>query len=357
MREQKKNYIPFIAGMATMVLLVCLISASLAKEDPPAQPQPDAAASKIVCGQAGIALFGEQYAAPGETVRTREGAEIPKTLTYTDENGEAHYYVEAGTIAEILDVSLGAEYRGELNCVDFGSQCYRDEQGEPLLKEEGEGAGEEIWWSSEPPIDFHVYTVTIDGQTMAVASGMPITGNGTEVTLTTGYGGELPEDLPKERREQMQAEEASRWAEWIKNTPLKPEYGATGGMYTEADPAEMDMSSFSGRSMDAQLFTGSTDVEHTFAFTPLLGEYAAITIENDGETDVQIVVTRPCTIGSDHDSFGGVRIPAGGKLTRAFRIDENLPLENRLTVHARAMAATGTPVRVKLTAEQYRFSK
>lgn len=286
-----------------MVLLVCLISASLAREEAPTQPQPDAASSKIAYGQARIALFGEQYAAPGETVRTRKGAEIPKTLTYTDENGE------------------------------------------------------EIWWSSEPPIDFHVNMVTINGQTMGVASGMPISTNGTEVTLTTGYGGEFLEDLPKERREQMQAEEAAHWAERIKNMPLKPKYGVTGGMFTEADPAEMDMSSFSGRSMDAQLFTGSTDIEHTFAFTPLLGEYAAITIENDGETDVQIVVTRPCTIGSDHDSFGGVRIPAGGKLTRAFRIDPNLPLENRLTVHARAMAAAGTPVRVKLTAEQYRFGK
>ncbi len=42
------------------------------------------------------------------------------------------------------------------------------------------------------------------------------------------------------------------------------------------------------------------------------------------------------------------------KIMRAFRIDENLPLENRLRLRASAMAVD-EPTQVILTAEQYRL--
>ena len=45
-------------------------------------------------------------------------------------------------------------------------------------------------------------------------------------------------------------------------------------------------------------------------------------------------------------------LPAGGKITRAFRIDENKPLQNQLELVAKPLGPGG--VSVKLTAEQYR---
>ena len=109
MNRTKKNYIPFIAGMATMVLLACLISASLAKEDKP-EAKSAAAEPGLAVSEAGVALFSDQRVAPGEKVQAENGAEIPAVLTYTDEKGEIHYYVEAGMIGDILDVALGVTY-------------------------------------------------------------------------------------------------------------------------------------------------------------------------------------------------------------------------------------------------------
>ena len=123
-------------------------------------------------------------------------------------------------------------------------------------------------------------------------------------------------------------------------------------MYTEVDPAEMNLGSISGRSMDGQEFKDENNIEHTFAFTGLLGKYAAITIENTGASEAQISVHRLQTVGHGMDVFSGIYLPAGGKITRAFRIDENKPLENQLQVQAKPLGPGG--VSVKLTAEQYR---
>ena len=129
MNRTKKNYIPFIAGMATMVLLACLISASLAKEDKP-EAKSAAAEPGLAVSEAGVALFSDQRVAPGEKVKAENGEEIPAVLTYTDEKGEVHYYVEAETIGDILDVAVGVNYHEDINCVDFGAKLYLDENGE-----------------------------------------------------------------------------------------------------------------------------------------------------------------------------------------------------------------------------------
>ena len=44
------------------------------------------------------------------------------------------------------------------------------------------------------------------------------------------------------------------------------EYGKTLGMYTEADPAEMNLGSISGRSMDGREFKDEYEIEHTFPY-------------------------------------------------------------------------------------------
>ena len=53
----KRNYIPFIAGMSTMLLLVGLVGASLAGETrPPAVPQSGTLNGQVAYGEAGVAL-------------------------------------------------------------------------------------------------------------------------------------------------------------------------------------------------------------------------------------------------------------------------------------------------------------
>lgn len=69
-------------------------------------------------------------------------------------------------------------------------------------------------------------------------------------------------------------------------------------------------------------------------------------------TLVQIALSRPSTVGNGTEGSLSVWIPAGGKITRAFRLDEARFLENCLTVRANALGWDG--VSVKLTAEQYR---
>ena len=141
MNRTKKNYIPFIAGMATMVLLACLISASLAKEDKP-ETKSVAAEPGLAVSETGIALFSDQRAAPGEKGKAENGAEIPAVLTYTDEKGEVHYYVEAETIGDILDVCYGVNYHEPLNCVDFGAAPFVGSDGKVSVKPDRSGSTE-----------------------------------------------------------------------------------------------------------------------------------------------------------------------------------------------------------------------
>lgn len=349
MNRTKKNYIPFIAGMATMVLLACLISASLAKEDKP-EAKSVAAEPGLAVSEAGIALFSDQRVAPGEKVRAENGEEFPAVLTYTDEKGEIHYYVEAKTIGDILDVSIGVNYHENINCVDFGAAPRLDENGEPRLDSI---TGEPAWAAGDVVCDIqYMLTTDKDGKKIATAYGSNYTSGGYTYTANTGtrtgpIAGETEEEwiARKERLRQV--------------TPLmKVEYGASGGMYTEVDPAEVDMSSWSGTAMKDQKFQSDEegDIEQAFFFTPYLGEYAVITIENTGTKEATVVFTRPCTVGNrTDDTFAGVRIPAGQKLTRAFRIDYDRPLENQLRL--KAYNYLDEAIELTLTAEQYRFGK
>lgn len=120
----KRNYIPFIAGMSTMLLLVGLVGASLAGETrPPAVPQSGTLNGQLAYGEAGVALFGKEQVPAGAAWTTEDGAQIPTVLTYTDENGEDHYFISAETAAEVLDMVYGAVYREDLNCIDFGTEA------------------------------------------------------------------------------------------------------------------------------------------------------------------------------------------------------------------------------------------
>lgn len=72
-----------------------------------------------------------------------------------------------------------------------------------------------------------------------------------------------------------------------------------------------------------------------------------------------ILVHRPHSIGQDtgpENNFSTVRIPAGGKLMRTFRMTDrgNAYLQNKLLV--RASTVDGSAVSIRLTAEQYSAS-
>ena len=191
----KRNYIPFIAGMSTMLLLVGLVGASLAGETrPPAVPQSGTLNGQVAYGEAGVALFGKEQVPAGAAWTTEDGAQIPTVLTYTDENGEDHYFISAETAAEVLDMVYGAVYREDLNCIDFGTEAAVDAEGNPRL----DGNGQPIYWTGAEFFSRRT-TQNEDGTERIVAIGDQKAeiqvGDGTSVIV--GHG--LEEDSPSGR--------------------------------------------------------------------------------------------------------------------------------------------------------------
>ncbi|MCI8398832.1 MAG: hypothetical protein HFF90_05475 [Oscillibacter sp.] len=341
----KKNYLPFAAGMLTMVLLAVLVSATLAKnETHSGQISPE-----VSYGQVGVGLFLREQVAAGESRTTEKGASVPKVLTYTDEKGEDHYYIEAETVAKIFDVGEGVHYREELKRVEFGATplvtvssdeaTFRVEiDGEPVEMEgNGEPAldedGNPRWWTAGERHDFR--TMEVDGVVIGYG-------------VSPGPGGYWY----KWRTNDVKRDKET-WENLRARAPRVPEYGVKGGMYTEVDPAEVDMGSVSGISMDRKSFQDWEIVEHTFAFTPVLGKYGVITIENVSKADVYIYMSHPTVVGWQEEQFTCVCIPAGEKLARAFRIDDEADaLKNEIYLKAMTLGEEG--VDLLLSAEQYR---
>ncbi len=315
----KRNYIPFIAGMSTMLLLVGLVGASLAGETrPPAVPQSGTLNGQVAYGEAGVALFGKEQVPAGAAWTTEDGAQIPTVLTYTDENGEDHYFISAETAAEVLDMVYGAVYREDLNCIDFGTEAAVDAEGNPRL----DGNGQPIYWTGAEFFSRRT-TQNEDGTERIIAIGNQKAeiqvGDGTSVIV--GHG--LEEDSPiREELIQRQME-----------TPTVPEYGVSCGVFTEVDPAVLDPAAYLGRFVDGVALQGA-DLTYTFHFMPEL-PYAALVIENQGDQDILVRVFRPWTVGHiNQELFSMVRIPAGETLVRAFQVQEgeSADLRNKLTV-------------------------
>lgn len=334
----KRNYIPFIAGMSTMLLLVGLVGASLAGETrPPAVPQGGTLNGQVAYGEAGVALFGKEQVPAGAAWTTEDGAQIPTVLTYTDENGEDHYFISAETAAEVLDMVYGAVYREDLNCIDFGTEAAVDAEGNPRL----DGNGQPIYWTGAEFFSRRT-TQNEDGTERIVAIGDQKAeiqvGDGTSVIV--GHG--LEEDSPiREELIQRQME-----------TPTVPEYGVSCGVFTEVDPAVLDPAAYLGRFVDGVALQGA-DLTYTFHFMPEL-PYAALVIENQGDQDILVRVFRPWTVGHiNQELFSMVRIPAGETLVRAFQVQEgeSADLRNKLTVE---ITGSGDgEAQVRLSSEQY----
>ena len=75
----KRNYIPFIAGMSTMSLLVGLVGASLAGGDQgrPLSLRGGTLNGQVAYGEAGVALFGKEQVPAGAAWTTEDGSADP----------------------------------------------------------------------------------------------------------------------------------------------------------------------------------------------------------------------------------------------------------------------------------------
>lgn len=325
LKKTRKNYTPFVAGMVTMVLLIGLISASLAANNDTAAPSSGGAQP----AQIGVGIFLKQQIAPGETLTAEQGGKAPKVLCYADSKGEPHYYIEATAVAELFDVTGGVNFHEEANQLEFGAA--------PRKKDGQEDWSNELYTVQERT-DF-LLSVVSDGKGNSVLTGgnLPSSSGAFTINYT---------DMPLE-------EKARTWEQHKKYLQAAPSYGETGGMFTEVDPAEINIGSLSGIAIKEREFKDPEEIDRTIHFTTRLGKYAAITLENTGTSEAEIQIVRPCVVGSGRDSsFTGIYLPAGQKITRAFRIDENKPLQNQLQVLAKPLGPGG--VSLKLTAEQYR---
>lgn len=350
----KRNYIPFVTGMVTMLLLVGVVGASLAKEDTQtaAVTQSGTLNGQVAYGKTGVALFGKEQVAAGATRTTEKGAVVPTVLTYTDEKGETHYFINAETTAEVLDVAYGVVYRPDLNCVDFGTTEPVDEQGNPVLDEDGKPLmdkdGNPVYWSAAPFFSMRKLK-NADGTEQIIATGSQKAevqmGNG--ITITASGGSAATSGGDSEAAKQLAQERLERRMQ-ITTTP---EYGVSHGVFTEVDPAEMDKATYLGRLVDSACFQAE-EVEHTFGFIPEL-KYGAIVIENQGKEDILADVLRPYTVGDKEGCFTQVRIPAGKALTRAFEIEngQSADLQNKLAV--KIISVNGGEAQVRLSSEQY----
>lgn len=323
-REMKRNYTPFVAGMVTMVLLIGLISASFA-----ANEKTGGSSGGAVPADISVGLFLRQQIAPGEMLTTEKGGKAPKVLAYADTKGEIHYYIEAATAAELFDVTDGVTFHQDANQLEFGFKPF----------------GKDEKWDSIYSPERYDFTMSgsagPDGSRILVGGNIPVDiGDGITATMETGNA--IPD--PEYQKEV--------WARHKSILKEKPEYGKTCGMYTEVDPAEMNLGSLSAVDMKGKEFRDGEEIVHTFCFTSLFGKYAAITIENTGTSEAEINISRVNTVGGGKESFTGICLPAGAKITRAFRIDETKPLENQLELKAAPLGEGG--VSLKLTNEQYR---
>lgn len=345
-RVMKRNYTPFVTGMVTMALLIGLIASSFAANNSEAST-PEAA-------QVSIGLFGREMIKPGETLTTESGGKAPKVLTCNDSKGEAHYYIEAAVMAELFDVDGGVNFNEGLSRVEFGGwPPYTGlvDDGKGNMIEAPEDSPFNTWSYADARHDFDVVSQTDEnGNTVYTSAGFPLSSDGFTIDVSSRL--DLDDVTDPERLADVKAQEEKSWARTKEWCSTKPKYGESLGMFTEVDPEEINLGSISGRSMDHQEFQDDEWIEHTFAFTPKLGKYAAITIENLSKSDVQIALSRLSTVGNGTEGNLSVWIPAGSSITRAFRLDEAKFLENQLSLRANALGWEG--VHLKLTAEQYR---
>lgn len=370
--SMKKNCVPFIMGMACMMLMTGGIGGSLAAvistADHPAGEITAPALEKVYAGQAGVALFGEQWLAPGTNRTNGQGTEVPMVLTYVDDTGTANYYVSAETVVELLDIAGGVVYNKELNCVDFGTTIQKG----IMTSAVPEGSTEE----PEPPRPYENYwhykksyggfAYNKEGEKIAKGVGrhqpksMTVqSADGSAFTIISGNGASKKEayleDLSEEGRayrlEQIEATILRRRTSFS----TAPTYGMSDGAYTEIDPAEVDRSAYLGAFMYHDAIQAE-EINTWLEFAPYAGTYGLITIENQGEDDILVDLVREPAIGTHtKQTFARVLVPKGQTLERALRIEDvaGAELKNVLELGVES-CDPDIPVKVVISAEQFR---
>ena len=326
-REMKRNYTPFVTGMVTMVLIIGLISASFADNSEEQSP------NEAVPADIGIGMFLHQQIAPGEMLTTEKGGKAPKVVACKDTKGDTHYYIEVTEAAELFDVTDGVNFHEEANQLEFGAV--------PRFRRDGEE------WNILSPTERQDFDLSVHynletGEEILTGGALPVTGSDGTTTTAMRLGFE-PEELPE------------FWATMKEGLKDKPEYGITCGMYTEVDPNEVNLATLSGIDLQEEEFTDPKEIRHFFNFTYRLGKYAVLTIENTSTVEEMVEIYRLNTVGGGMERFTGICLPAGEKMVRAFRIDENKPLMNQLML--RVTPLDFGEVSVKVTNEQYRSGK
>lgn len=371
----KKKYVPFIAGAVCMVLVTGGIGGSLAAEKPytefittaehPAGEIAAPALEKVYADQAGLALFGEQWLAPGTGRPNGQGAEVPTVLTYVDETGAANCYVSAETVVELLDIAGGVVYNKELNCVDFGNTIHRG----IMVPAVPEGSSEEP--ESYPYEDYFSYEKRYDRQVSYDDKGNEIvvgvgnrqaetrtvqTADGNSIVISSwdGISKKGLENFASEDREMM-LQKSNENIRKRRTASTTPSYGKSYGAYTEIAPAEVDRSTYLGAFLYQDMIQAE-EINTRLEFAPYAGTCGLITIENQGEDDILVSLSRESTIGDGHgESFSGVRVPKGQTLERALRVEDvsGAKLKNVLELGVES-CDPDIPVKIVVSAEQFR---
>ena len=89
-----RKYGPFVLGMITMALLVSVVQSAAATSE------------QVRFNTAGIALFGEEKVAAGETYTAPNGQKVPSVITYIDETGGTTNYLSVRQISELFDAKI-----------------------------------------------------------------------------------------------------------------------------------------------------------------------------------------------------------------------------------------------------------
>lgn len=104
----KTRFSSFLAGVLSVTLVFSLVTSALAF------------AGQVSFGGVNIAVFGQKQVDAAESFATVGGAQVPSSLTYTDEAGGGTVYLPMRLMAELLDTDIA--WRADSKTVDFGGR-------------------------------------------------------------------------------------------------------------------------------------------------------------------------------------------------------------------------------------------
>lgn len=92
--NKRKNYLTFLAGMLTTVLLCTCVTTALA------------ASGAVTFNAVNVAFNSMRFSQKGETFKLDSGATIPSSILYTDEKGSSTTYIPLRKFAELFDMHV-----------------------------------------------------------------------------------------------------------------------------------------------------------------------------------------------------------------------------------------------------------